>query len=126
MLSVTANLKVDNVKETLEFYKEVLGFEVVVTVPEYDQPVLNWGMVKNNGAELMFQEKSSLEEEYPVLKSNGGVGGLSLFFKVEDIGSTFEKIKGKATVIKEIHTTFYDTKEFAILDNNGFVLTIAE
>ncbi|MCD9022492.1 VOC family protein [Cohnella silvisoli] len=126
MLSITANLKVDNVKNTLEFYRDVLGFEVIVTVPEFDQPVLNWGMVKNNGAELMFQEKGNLEEEYPVLKGHSGTGCLSLFIKVKDVESLFEKIKEKAKVIKEIHKTFYDTKEFEILDNNGFVLTIAE
>jgi uncharacterized glyoxalase superfamily protein PhnB len=126
MISITANLKVNNVKETLEFYKEILGFEVVVTVPGYDQPVLNWGMVKNKGAELMFQEKGNLEEEYPILKGQDGVSGLSLFVKVEDIEGLFGKIKGKAEVIKEIHETFYGTKEFAILDNNGFVLTLAE
>lgn len=126
MQSITANLKVNNVKDTLVFYKEVLGFEVIVTVPDYEEPVLNWGMVKNGGAELMFQEKVNLEEEYPVLKEQGGTGGLSLFIKVDDVERVFENIQHKVQVITPIHKTFYDTKEFAILDNNGFVLTIAE
>ncbi len=126
MQSITANLKVNNVKETLAFYKDVLGFEVIVTVPEYEQPVLNWGMVKNGGAQLMFQEKANLEDEYQVLKNDSGTGCLTLFIKVNDLEELFTQIKDKAQVIKSIHKTFYDTKEFDILDNNGFVLTFAE
>ncbi|WP_239617985.1 VOC family protein [Cohnella mopanensis] len=126
MQSITANLKVNNVKDTLVFYKDVLGFEVIVTVPEYDQPVLDWGMVKNGGAELMFQETASLEGEYPVLRNHSGVGCLSLFIKVNDLEGLFDKIKDKVEVLKPIHKTFYDVNEFAILDNNGFVLTFAE
>ncbi|MBE9916629.1 bleomycin resistance family protein [Paenibacillus donghaensis] len=126
MQSITANLKVNNVKETLAFYKDVLGFEVIVTVPEYEQPVLNWGMVKNGGAELMFQEKENLEEEYPVLKNDSDARCLTLFIKVNDLEGLFAKIKDKAQVIKSIHKTLYDKKEFAIVDNNGFVLTFAE
>ncbi|MNH89938.1 Glyoxalase-like domain protein [compost metagenome] len=126
MQSITANLKVNNVKDTLAFYQEVLGFEVIVTVPDIDQPVLNWAMVKNGGAELMFQEKANLEEEYPVLGNQGGSGGLTLFIKVDDVEDLFGSIQGKAEVITPIHKTFYDKKEFAIVDNNGFVLTFAE
>ncbi|TVX97722.1 VOC family protein [Cohnella terricola] len=126
MQSIIANLKVNNVKETLAFYKDVLGFEVIDTVPEYEQPVLNWGLVKNGGAQLMLQEKANLEEEYPVLKSDSGAGCLTLFIKVNDLEGLFAQVKDKAQVIKSINKTFYGTKEFAIVDNNGFVLTFAE
>lgn len=126
MISITANLKVDNVKETILFYKDVLGFEIVMTVPEYDQAKLNWGMVKNNEAVLMFQEKYNLEEEYPALKNNTGTGCLTLFIKVENIEEFYNNIKGKVNIIKDIHSTFYGTKEFAILDINNFILTFAE
>ncbi|WP_314585146.1 VOC family protein [Paenibacillus terrigena] len=126
MQHITVNLKVDNVKDTLAFYKDILGFEVLMTVPDEDQPILNWAMVKNGGAQLMFQEKENLEEEYPVLKQESGTGCLTLFVKVVDLESLFAKITGKAEVIKPIHTTFYGAKEFAIVDNNGYVLTFAE
>lgn len=126
MISLTPNLKVEDVKETIKFYKNVLNFEIVLTVPDYEKEKLNFGMVKNGEVCIMFQEKLSLEEEYSILKGGVNTKGLTLFAKVDNLEELYENVKTKARVIKEIHNTFYNTKEFAILDNNGFVLTFAQ
>lgn len=126
MISLTPNLKVEDVKETIKFYKDVLDFEIVLTVPEYEKEKLNFGIVKNGEVFIMFQEKSNLEEEYPNLKGGVDTKGLTLFVKVDKVEELYERVKTKAHIIKEIHDTFYNTKEFAILDNNGFVLTLAQ
>jgi lactoylglutathione lyase len=126
MIAVTPNLKVKNVKDTINYYAEIFGFEVVVTVPELESEKLNFGMVKKNDVVLMFQEKTNLEEEYPELKSDIQTKGLTLFFRVSNIEELYKNIENKAHIIKKLHNTFYNTKEFAIQDINGFVLTLAE
>ncbi|GHU85312.1 hypothetical protein FACS1894198_2960 [Clostridia bacterium] len=45
---------------------------------------------------------------------------------VDDFADFYKDIQSKAKLLVEEHTTFYGVKEFAIADNNGYVITIAE
>lgn len=122
--AITANLMVDNVNRTVDFYKDVLGFEVVMTVPASGS--LNWAMMRRDGVSLMFQERSNLLAEYPVLADRSPGGGLTQFINVDDVVGLHGLLKDKVEVCAELHDTFYGSKEFAILDCNGFVLTFAQ
>ena len=55
---LTPNLMVEDVEQTLRFYGEVLGFEVITTVPE--QPPFGFAIVRRDEVELMFQSRPSL------------------------------------------------------------------
>jgi len=122
--TITANLMVDDVNRTVDFYKDILAFEVVMTVPESGK--LNWAMMRRQGVSLMFQERHNLLNEYPVLADRAPGSGLTLFIKIDDVTSLYEALKDKTEVCAELHDTFYGSKEFAILDCNGFVLTFAQ
>ena len=122
MESLTPNIFVDNINETIAFYK-LLGFTVVMTVPEdgnYD-----WAMMTNEGVTLMFQTFASLGEELHDIHRTDG-GSLLLYIKLKSIRSFFEEIKDKVTVLKGIEKTFYGATEFSIKDCNDYVLTFAE
>jgi uncharacterized glyoxalase superfamily protein PhnB len=122
MESLTPNIFVDDINETIAFYK-LLGFTVVMTVPEdgnYD-----WAMMVNEGVTLMFQTFASLGEELPDVSRTDG-GSLLLYIKLKNIRSFFEAIKDKVTVLKGIEKTFYGATEFSIKDCNDYVLTFAE
>jgi len=122
--TITANLMVPDVDKTVAFYRDKLGFETVVTVP--DQAPLEWAMLKRDDVVLMFQETGSLTGEYPVLKDRAPGGGLSLFVNVSNVDGLFAALRDTVEVLKEPHTTFYGMREFAILDCNGQVLTFAQ
>lgn len=123
--SLTPNIMVEDVNQTLEYYKNILGFEIIDTNPTDGR--LEWGYVKKGAAGLMFQEVSSLRAEYPGLSSTPLGGGMTFYVLVQkDIESWFLKLEGKVKVVKELNTTFYGTKEFAIEDINGFILTFSE
>lgn len=116
---------VEDVNQTLNYYQNVLGFEIVDTNPEDGR--LEWGFVKKGEAGLMFQEVSSLKEEYPGLASRPLGGGMTFYILVQkNIEDWFASLQGKVKVVKELNTTFYGTKEFAIEDINGFILTFSE
>ncbi|GEO80114.1 VOC family protein [Pararhodospirillum oryzae] len=121
---VTANLMVDDVARTVSYYRDVLGFEPLVTVPE--TVPLQWALLKRDDVALMFQESHSLIAQYPVLKDRVPGGGLSLFITVRDVEGLFASVLGKAEILEEPHDTFYGMREFAMLDCNGLVLTFAE
>lgn len=120
---LTPNLMVDNVNETVRFYQEVLGFSLVMAVPETGTYL--WAMMSCGKVSLMFQEKDSMLDEYPVLKETPPGRGLTFYIKVQDVRSLYNKVSGQAKIILALHKTFYGAEEFALMDINGFVLTFA-
>lgn len=122
--SLTPNLMVENVNETIEFYTKTLNFELLQTVPE--KGVLDWGFVKKEDVFIMFQQKSSIQEEYPQLKGMNAGGALTLYIRVEDLLEWYAKIKDQVNLIKTLHKTFYGANEFAIQDPNGFIITFSD
>ena len=123
MESLSPNIFVVNMTETIDFYKSI-GFQVVMTVPEAGAEFV-WAMLVNGEVTLMFQTFASLGHELPnINRSNGG--SLLFYIKLKNIREFFELISEKVTVLKPLETTFYGATEFSILDNNNYVLTFAE
>ncbi|TYP94801.1 putative conserved protein PhnB, glyoxalase superfamily [Fodinibius salinus] len=122
--SLSPNLMVEDVNKTTKFYTDILDFELLQTVPEEGN--LEWALVQRDGVSLMFQKKESIRDEYPDLKNQKGGGALTFFIKVEDLEDLYQGIKDKVNLIKDIHETFYGTKEFAIQDPNNFILTFSD
>lgn len=122
--TVTTNIMVKNVKETIAFYEEVLGFQKVLSVPE-DGDVLNFAILVKDNISIMLQEQNNLMEEYPTLKTDDIKSTFTLFITVSDVAALYEELKDKAKLAKELHKTFYGKDEFAVFDNNGNILTIS-
>jgi len=122
MESLSPNLFVKDINQTISFYKQ-LGFELIMTVPETGD--IAWAMMSCGSVTFMFQTFSSLGNELPEISRVEG-GALLLYIKLKDIRIFFERIKDKVTVMKGLEKSFYGATEFSIKDNNGFVLTFAE
>ncbi len=123
MESLSPNIFVKDINETIAFYKQI-GFQLVMSVPE-DGSELVWAMVMNGNVNFMFQTFASLGDDLPTVSRNDG-GSLLFYIKLKNILSFFEEIKNKVTVVKGIEKTFYGATEFSILDNNNYLLTFAE
>jgi len=123
MESLSPNFFVKDINATIDFYK-LLGFELVMSVPE-EGPEFVWAMMVKGSVSFMFQTFESLADELPdISRSNGG--SLLLYIKLKGIRAFFEDIKDKVTVLKGLETTFYGSTEFSIRDINNYVLTFAE
>jgi len=135
MLSkITTNLVVPSVNDALDFYERILGFTLVMGVPAGSQEIvtsrsgdspLAFAIIKRDDVELMLQSQESLSQDLPALKRQPGGGFVSLYIRVTDARELYENIRRKATILKDLHTTFYGTEEFYVLDCNGYVLTFA-
>ncbi len=121
---LTPNLMVEDVNTTIDFYKNILGFEVLATVPETG--TFNWAMLKQGNVEIQLQTRASLSEEIPIFHDKPIGGALTLYIGVEGIQELHERIKQRVRVVQNMHTTFYGTREFAIQDSNGFAISFAE
>ncbi len=123
--SLTPNLMVNDVEETIEYYTDILGFTVLMTVPETGK--LDWAMVKRNDILFMFQTKKSLSSELPRLAGEKPGGGLTFYIKVDRITELHEELfNNEVEIIADLESTFYNTIEFSIVDVNGYVLTFSE
>jgi len=121
---LTPNLMVEDVNETVAFYKDVLGFALLASVPEEGQ--FNWAMMQHDAVEIMFQSRASLTEDVPLFKDKAIGGSLTLYIDVEDIKGLYGQVQNRVTILHEMTTTFYGTREFTIQDCNGYILTFAQ
>jgi uncharacterized glyoxalase superfamily protein PhnB len=123
MDSLSPNIFVQDINETIKFY-HLLGFELVVTVPETGDNLV-WAMMAKGNVTFMFQTMASLGEELPDVSRQDG-GSLLLYIKLTGIRAFFESVKDLVPVLKGLETTFYGATEFSVKDNNNYVLTFAE
>lgn len=122
--TITTNIMVKNVKETIRFYEEKLGFQKVLSVPEEGEK-LNFAIMNRDKISIMFQEQENLIEEYASLKTDEIIPTFTLFITVQDVSLLYDELKNKVQIAKQLHKTFYGKDEFAIFDNNGNILTIS-
>jgi uncharacterized glyoxalase superfamily protein PhnB len=125
--SITSNLMVTDVDETVDYYKNILGFNLEMSVPR-DDGKLQWAMVSRDEVAIMLHEKENFIEEVPELANVPLGGSFTLFVRMEGLDDYYEKIKAlkNIEIFREPMTTFYGMKEFTIRDLNGYILTFAE
>ena len=121
---LTPNLMVEHVNDTVAFYKDVLGFALLASVPEKGE--FNWAMMKRDTVEIMFQSRASLTGEVPQFQDKAIGGSLTLYIDVEDITGLYAQAQNKVTILHDLTTTFYGAREFIIQDCNGYILTFAQ
>lgn len=124
MESLSPNLFVHDINATIAFYK-LLGFELVMTVPEQGQGDLVWALMTCGNISFMFQTYASLGDALPDVSRHDG-GSLLLYIKLKNIRTFFDGLKEKVTVLQGLEKTFYGATEFSIKEPNGYVLTFAE
>lgn len=121
---LTPNMMVEDVNQTVDFYRDMLGFKLVMTVPERGR--FDWALVQRDGVEIMFQTRASLSRDVPLLQDRLLGGALTFYLDVQGVEALYEQIRNRVEIIQDLHTTFYSTREFAVQDCNGFILTFAE
>jgi uncharacterized glyoxalase superfamily protein PhnB len=131
---LTANMMVEDVSQTVGFYRDILGFELVIGVPRNSQEIvttvqegqtLDFAIVKGGNVEMMFQARQSLTDEIPELSGLRIGGSLTLYVEVDDVQGLCTRLRDKVVAIKDIQTKFYGKREFSIRDCNGYILTFA-
>lgn len=123
--NITTNLMVANVETSITFYQDILGLEVVASVPADDQS-LQFAILSKEELTLMLQEKNNLIEEYPILTTEKITPSITLYITVENFEDFYKTIEQNYPIYKTPHKTFYGAMEFAISDPDGYVLTFTE
>ena len=122
--TLTPNLMVENVRATVDWYTSVLGFQTETEVPGSDGPV--FAIMRRDGVILMFQARASLEEDLPMLHGVPIAASQTLYVDVDEIEGLRRQVEGKVKIVKDIHDTFYGTREFYFTDLNGYILSFSQ
>jgi len=121
---LTPNLIVRDVEASLKFYREVLGLETAMTVPE--QAPYVFAGVSNGAIEIFFNDQKVVAAEYPKLAATVGAS-LTLYMEVDSLQVVLDRVqKAGAKISMPVTEQFYGMKEFAFEDQDGYTITIAE
>lgn len=122
--SLTPNVVVHDVNETVEFYRDVLGFQLLASVPETGK--FNWAMMSRDGVQMMFQSQPSIVEDLSLFADVPIGAAQTLFIDVSDVQALYDDLKGKVHIVHDMRDTFYGTREFYFEDCNGYVLGFSQ
>ena len=121
---LTPNLIVRNVEASLKFYREVLGLEKAISVPDNSPYV--FASVANESIEIFFNDQKIVAAEYPKLADPIG-GSFTLYMEVDSLDAVLERVKKVgAKISMPVTEQFYGMKEFAFEDVDGYTITIAQ
>lgn len=132
---LTPNFSVKDIRETVNFYQNILGFNLEMAVPDGTQTIENeisseteyaYAMVSKDDVYIMFLKSEIFEEDVPSLKGFPRGASVSFYIDVEDIEEVYKKLNGMVNIEKELETTWYGMREFYIQDCNGYILGFAE
>jgi lactoylglutathione lyase len=127
---VTPNLLVTDIDRSTAFYRDVLGFSVVTTVPEAAPFVFAW--LQRGGVNVFLNARETVAADMAPLASRPIGGTATLFMTIdapgpaEGIDALFAQVQPRATVVMPIKDQFYGMREFAIEDPDGYVIFFAQ
>lgn len=106
---VVPMLTVTNIPASVAFYREVLGFACISEME-------GWACVEKDGVQVMFAHPN----QHATFEESHFTG--SFYFKTNDVDELWEEVKDRARVLYPLETFEYGMREFAIHDNNGYLL----
>jgi hypothetical protein len=115
-LRSSPHLPVRNLKETLTYYKDILGFHDEWTFGEKD------GGIRRDDLLLLFSENA---EHVDLINNHGH--RLPLMWFVSNIDDIFLEFKSRNIKIAGLlREHAYGLREFAFIDINGYYIRVAE
>lgn len=96
---------------TIAFYVEILGFACDEHIEEF-----GWASLSRDGVAIMLA-KPNAHTPYAGATFTG-----SFYFNTDDVDALWDDLKDKAKICYEIDDFSYGMREFAIFDNNGYLL----
>lgn len=115
ILDLKPMMTTEDLHGTVDFYTNILGFASDNVNDEW-----GWATLSIDGASIMLARPN----EHVPFDKIGFTG--SFYFTTDDVDVMWAKVKDKATVCYGIENFEYGMREFAIYDNNGYLLQFGQ
>ena len=113
--ALTPMLRTPDLPATIAFYTEVLGFTCENVSEEW-----GWAALQCDGLAIMLSGLNRHEGD-----TGTGFTG-SLYLRTDDVDGLWGRLKDRARVCYPIEEFAYGMREFAIYDNNGYLLQFGQ
>ncbi|VAW85590.1 hypothetical protein MNBD_GAMMA17-2050 [hydrothermal vent metagenome] len=129
------NFSVRNIKESVLFYQDMLGFNLEIAVPEgansieneiHEEKEYSTAMMKKDDVFVMFIKHDRFKKSTQAFKGSAKGASVLFYIDVSGIDDLYIGLKGKVEIEKELETTWYGMREFYIKDCNGYILGFGE
>ncbi|HEY3886273.1 MAG TPA: VOC family protein [Vicinamibacterales bacterium] len=127
---VVPNLVVADIDRSTTFYRDVLGFSIVTTVPDAAPFVFVW--LQRDEVSVFLNTASAVREENPALAARAPGGTNTMFFTLDadspaaGIDALFAQVAPTARVVMPLKDQFYGMREFGIEDPDSHVIFFAQ
>jgi len=108
-------LRTRHLKESVEFYTTVLGFQCTTWSDQW-----GWACLRRDQVEVMLALPNAHEPyEQPTFTG-------SLYIRMTQVALLWEQLQATTRICYPLEDFAYGMREFAIYDNNGYILQFGE
>ena len=118
-------LGVYDMPESVRFYCDRLGFEVVSHSPMLEAGYFHWALLRLGDAEIMLNTNFEDNDERPFpadAARNAAHRDTCLYFGCPDVDAAYEELRGKDFDVKEPVVTHYGMKQMYLVDPDGYTI----
>ena len=122
LTGLTPLIQVFDMPESLRFYRDLLGFEVVQSSGPLDD--CGWVWLRSGGAELMLNTAYDEGERpaEPDPQRRFGHDDTGLFIGARDVEAVYARLKAAGLEVEPPRVAPYGMKQVYVKDPDGFVL----
>jgi glyoxylase I family protein len=117
-------LQVFDMPNSIKFYRDLLGFQVVTTSPilSDDQDDVNWAMLRKNGSPVMLNTAYEPESRPPAPEPGrfAGHGDTCLYLGCPDVDGAYTYLRSRGLEIPEPKVAPYGMKQLYITDPDQY------
>ena len=113
--AIAPMLRTPDLRGTIAFYTDVLGFSCESVSDDW-----GWAALRSGKAEIMLSGLNAQEGDTATAFTG------SLYFRTDDVDDLWRRLKDRARVCYPIADFEYGMREFAIYDNNGYLLQFGQ
>ena len=113
--ALTPMLRTPDLRGTIRFYTEILGFTCENVSDDW-----GWAALQCDGIALMLSGLNAHEGDVATAFTG------SLYLRTDDVDGLWSRLKDRVRVCYPIEEFEYGMREFAIYDNNGYLLQFGQ